>query len=141
MINWLHYLDLLLWQLVSTSHVQKSLSVIFRLKLSRSSCVGQLFSILLRDLHIWWKLFLMLFLTDLLGVKWCRLVLNYCTENPLYLFEVLKYSLEQYIGFVGRLAFIHYCCCVTQNLFKRIIGILIWALHISSTHSHLYLTW
>ena len=23
--------------------------------------------------------------------------------------EVLKYSLEQYIGFVGRLAFIHYC--------------------------------
>ena len=24
-------------------------------------------------------------------------------------FEVLKYSLEQYIGFVGRLAFNHYC--------------------------------
>ena len=23
--------------------------------------------------------------------------------------EVLKYSLEQYIGFVGRQAFIHYC--------------------------------
>ena len=23
--------------------------------------------------------------------------------------EVLKYSLEQHIGFVGRLAFIHYC--------------------------------
>ena len=30
---------------------------------------------------------------------------SYCWINR----EVLKYSLEQYIGFVGRLAFIHYC--------------------------------
>ena len=28
-----------------------------------------------------------------------------CNKEP----EVLKYSLEQYIGFVGRQAFIHYC--------------------------------
>ena len=30
---------------------------------------------------------------------------SYCWIN----LEVLKYSLEQYIGFVGRQAFIHYC--------------------------------
>ena len=30
---------------------------------------------------------------------------SYCSID----LEVLKYSLEQYIGFVGRLAFIHYC--------------------------------
>ena len=32
-------------------------------------------------------------------------------------------------------------CCVTQISYNRIIGVLFWALYISSTHSHLYQRW
>ena len=32
-------------------------------------------------------------------------------------------------------------CCVTQISYNRIISISVWALYISSTHSHFYQRW
>ena len=96
---------------------------LFPLILASNNSLCTIFGLLIKCPKYSHFLFLMIFInfrlvfiilsTSPLGLCSFQDILNICRyvhiSKASILFEVLKYSLEQYIGFVGRQAFIHYC--------------------------------